>query len=157
MTETTSNPRNPKAAQLQSKPQAPEDEPPELTARALGGGVIVGGILCFSNMYFGLQTGWVTMGSLQSALLGFGMFKAMGPYLTVPFSAKENMVLQTTAVAAATMPLCGGFVGIIPAFRLLSSDDDGIDEGVNMNSSGPIELSAGRWRWVSSAFSWHRL
>jgi len=127
------------ATRLQPKPQSPSAEPPELTARALGGGVFVGGILCFSNMYFGLQTGWVTMGSLQSALLGFGMFKAMGPYLSVPFSAKENVVLQTTAVAAATMPLCGGFVGIIPAFRLLSGDDEGV---IGTGAVGPIELSS---------------
>ena len=40
----------------------PDDEPElELTLRALLGGIVVGGILCFSNMYFGLQTGWVTM------------------------------------------------------------------------------------------------
>lgn len=136
--------------QLQTRPQTPPPAPPELTARALGGGVVVGGILCFSNMYFGLQTGWVTMGSLQSALLGFGMFKALGPYLATPFTAKENVVLQTTAVAAATMPLCGGFVGIIPALRLLSpvgGDGDnndgvvGVRVGRTMMDMGPIELT----------------
>jgi hypothetical protein len=41
-----------------------------LTLRALAAGLLVGSVLCFSNMYFGLQTGWVTMGSLQSAILG---------------------------------------------------------------------------------------
>ena len=41
----------------------PDDDEPELelTLRAVLGGIMVGGILCFSNMYFGLQTGWVTM------------------------------------------------------------------------------------------------
>ena len=42
----------------------PDNEPElelELTSRAVLGGIVVGGILCFSNMYFGLQTGWVTM------------------------------------------------------------------------------------------------
>jgi hypothetical protein len=42
--------------------------------RALGGfcvaGCAVGSLLAFSNMYFALQTGWITTGSLQSALLG---------------------------------------------------------------------------------------
>ena len=38
---------------------------PSLTFRAVGVGLLVGSLLCFSNMYFGLQTGWVTMGSLQ--------------------------------------------------------------------------------------------
>lgn len=38
-------------------------------------GLTVGTVLCFSNMYFGLQTGWVTMGALQSTLLGYGIHK----------------------------------------------------------------------------------
>lgn len=38
---------------------------PVLTARAIAAGLVVGSVLCFSNTYFGLQTGWVTMGSLQ--------------------------------------------------------------------------------------------
>lgn len=29
------------------------------------------GVLCCSNMYFGLQTGWITMGSLQASLIGY--------------------------------------------------------------------------------------
>ena len=41
-----------------------EDEP-QLTFRAVGTGLLVGSLLCCSNTYFGLQTGWVTMGSLQ--------------------------------------------------------------------------------------------
>ena len=41
-----------------------KDEP-VLTVRALVGGLLVGSLLCCSNTFFGLQTGWVTMGSLQ--------------------------------------------------------------------------------------------
>ena len=39
---------------------------PNLTFRSVGGGLLVGSILCCSNTYFGLQTGWITMGSLQA-------------------------------------------------------------------------------------------
>ena len=48
-----------------------DDTEPQLTLRAVGAGLFVGSLLCCSNTYFGLQTGWVTMGSLQvrSALL----------------------------------------------------------------------------------------
>lgn len=35
----------------------------------------------------------------------------------------ENVALQTTAVAAGTMPLAGGFVGIIPALTLLGRNE----------------------------------
>jgi hypothetical protein len=36
------------------------------TLRSLLGGLLFGSLLCFSNMYFGLQTGWVTMGYARS-------------------------------------------------------------------------------------------
>ncbi len=89
-------------------------------------GLLVGAMLCFSNMYFGLQTGlvwdfpliagWVTMGSLQSALVGFGICRLLR---ITPFEPKHNVMLQTVAVAAATLPLAGGFVSVIPAMEML--------------------------------------
>jgi len=84
-------------------------------------------------MYFGLQTGWISMMSLQSSLLGFAIFKAAKPYLTVPFGPAENIVLQSIAVATGTMPLAAGFVGIIPALQMMTTKD---------NPSGPIHLTA---------------
>lgn len=96
--------------------------PPQLTFRAVAVGLLCGTILCFTNMYFGLQTGWVTMGSLQSALLGYGIFQACGCCTRQGrhFGPLENVVVQTVSVATATLPLAGGFVGIIPALSLLS-------------------------------------
>ena len=44
-----------------------------------------------------------------------------------PFTASENVILQTTAVATGTMPLAAGFVGIIPALGLLDREKDGAD------------------------------
>lgn len=50
------------------------------------------------------------MGSLQSTLLGFGTFKLLQRRFSLfsNFSPVENVLLQTTAVATATMPLAGG-------------------------------------------------
>jgi uncharacterized oligopeptide transporter (OPT) family protein len=69
-------------------------------------GVLVGGLTCFSNMYFGLQAGWISLGSLQSALIGFAVLKAITsssllqrPNLISrafgmgPFGPKENVPL----------------------------------------------------------------
>ncbi|KAF9150743.1 hypothetical protein BG015_007431 [Linnemannia schmuckeri] len=84
-------------------------------------------------MYFGLQTGWISMMSLQSSLLGFAIFKAAKPYLAVPFGPAENIVLQSIAVATGTMPLAAGFVGIIPALQMMTTED---------NPSGPVFLTA---------------
>ncbi|KAF9364858.1 hypothetical protein BGX34_000149 [Mortierella sp. NVP85] len=85
-------------------------------------------------MYFGLQTGWISMMSLQSSLLGFAIFKTFKPYLKEPFGPAENIVLQSIAVATGTMPLAAGFVGIIPALQMMTKEDN--------PPSGPVVLTA---------------
>ncbi|KAF9933515.1 hypothetical protein BGZ67_004239 [Mortierella alpina] len=115
------------------QPHKHHQELPQFTLRAVGVGIGIGALLCFTNMYFGLQTGWISMMSLQSSLLGFAIFKAAKPYLKVPFTPAENIVLQSIAVATGTMPLAAGFVGIIPALQMLTTED---------NPSGPIFLTA---------------
>ena len=99
-------------------------------------GIFIGTLLCFTNMYFGLQTGWISMMSLQSSLLGFAIFKAFKNFIKVPFGPAENIVLQSVAVATGTMPLAAGFVGIIPALKLMTLAD-------NPDHGGSVELSAG--------------
>ena len=50
------------------------------------------------------------MGSLQSAILGYGIFSVFGRCGLLKgfgFSMAENVIVQTCAVAAATMPLAG--------------------------------------------------
>eukprot|EP00878_Enallax_costatus_P030311 GHUV01032989.1.p1 GENE.GHUV01032989.1~~GHUV01032989.1.p1 ORF type:complete len:347 (+),score=66.28 GHUV01032989.1:219-1259(+) len=115
-----------------------------LTFRALAAGVAVGAVLCFSNMYFGLQTGWVTMGSLQSAILGYGLFQGLGAakLLTHRLTVAENVIVQTTAVATATMPLAAGLVGIIPALGLLTPED---------SPRGPVTFTP--WQLMGWCFS----
>lgn len=48
------------------------------------------------------------MMSLQASLLGYAVFKPFRSKLARPFGPVENVVLQTTAVATATMPLAAG-------------------------------------------------
>ncbi|KAF9790276.1 OPT oligopeptide transporter protein-domain-containing protein [Thelephora terrestris] len=96
--------------------------PKEFTVRAVVLGLLIGTLLCYTNLYFGLQTGWVSMMSLQSALIGFLLSRVLASSLT----PRENVVVQTTAVATGTMALAAGFVGIIPALGLLNIDQDGI-------------------------------
>lgn len=100
--------------------QSSADQTPQLSGRAVAVGLAVGTVLCFTNMYFGLQTGWVTMGSIQSAVVGFAVFRFCWPRGGTPFGPHENVVVQSIAVATATMPLAGGFVGIVPALQMLS-------------------------------------
>ncbi|KAJ3808682.1 OPT oligopeptide transporter protein-domain-containing protein [Lentinula aff. lateritia] len=94
-------------------------------------GLLIGCLLCFTNLYFGLQTGFISMMSLQSALIGFLVSKM----LPTPLTPQEIILVQTTATATGTMPLAAGFVGIIPALGLIDEERDG---------SPPIHLT-----WVA--------
>lgn len=81
-------------------------------------GLLIGCLLCFTNLYFGLQSGWISMYvtesnrdvnsvnttwacrmSLQSAIIGFLISKL----LTIPITPQENVLVQTTAVATGTV------------------------------------------------------
>ncbi|RUS25456.1 OPT oligopeptide transporter protein-domain-containing protein [Jimgerdemannia flammicorona] len=112
---------------------AVNEDLPHFTWRSVAAGLLIGTLLCFSNMYFGLQTGWISMMSLQSSLLGYAIFKPFQGKLRVAFGPIENVFLQTIAVATGTMPLAAGFVGIIPALASLEETD---------RMGGPIRLSA---------------
>ncbi|CAK7267456.1 OPT super [Sporothrix epigloea] len=105
--------------------------PRHFTARGLAAGLVVGLIICCSNMYFGLQTGFVSTMSLPSTLLGFGIFKSLSRHLSFPFSPVENVLVQTVAGSMAIAPLGSGFVGVLPAMNYLLSPDE----------MGPINLS----------------
>ncbi|KDR76294.1 hypothetical protein GALMADRAFT_473281 [Galerina marginata CBS 339.88] len=94
---------------------------PEFTLRAVLLGLAIGCLICFTNLSLGLQSGWISMMSIQSALIGF----LVSRMLSNPLSPQEIIVVQTTAVATGTMPLAAGFVGILPALTLLSEERDG--------------------------------
>ncbi|ODV93333.1 hypothetical protein PACTADRAFT_51935 [Pachysolen tannophilus NRRL Y-2460] len=107
---------------------------PQITLRSTIAGLIIGTIVLISNFQFGLQTGWVSMMSLPSALLGFAMFKSLQSYLNYKFTDVENVFVQSIAVAVGTGPLAYGFVGIIPALeKFLTVEESGLDK--------PIQLS----------------
>lgn len=63
------------------------------------------------------------MASVQSAVLSFGVWKLLRKAMpsSKPFTVAENVLAQTVAVAAATLPLAAGFVGIVPALRILET------------------------------------
>ena len=102
-----------------------------MSARAILTGAVIGSALCLSNMYFGLTTGFVTMASIQAAVLGHAIYILEAPQWApvccrgrrTPLSVSETVILQTVSVAAATMPLAAGFVGILPALTLLTPDE----------------------------------
>lgn len=106
------------------------------TLRGLLVGIAIGIIICFSNTYFGLQTGWVSGMAMPASLIGFAVFKSISRFLTLPFTPVENVLVQTVAGAVGTMPLGIGFVGVIPSLQFLLKTEEG----------APLDLSL--WRLI---------
>ena len=104
------------------------------TVRGVLVGLVIGVIICFSNMYFGLQTGWVSGMAMPAALIGFGFFKTVARCIDYPFTPVENVLVQTVAGALGTMPLGCGFVGVMPALNYLLAPEE----------NGPLVLSTGK-------------
>ena len=98
-------------------PEAPE--PRELTARALGVGLLAGGLLAVTNVYMGLKTGWWESGALMSAVLGFGALATVSRRGGSPYTPLENNITQTAASSVGAMPAAAGLFGALPALAML--------------------------------------
>lgn len=113
----------------------------DFTIRAVLAGLLIGCLLAFTNLYLGLQSGWISIMSLQSSLLGFALFRIIPRHMNLagrqfvlmssPFTPQENVLVQTTAAAVGVMPLSAGLIGVIPALKKLTWEKDG---------SAPIDL-----------------
>lgn len=102
------------------------------TLRAVLAGLAIGVLVCLTNVYFGLQTGYSALMSMPSTLLGFVIFKALANQLQFPFSPVENVLVQTVAGATGCMPATAGLLSVIPALEYLVGPED----------NGPLKL---RW------------
>ncbi|KAM7200557.1 OPT oligopeptide transporter domain containing protein [Naviculisporaceae sp. PSN 640] len=133
--EPDSDPDTADPVQSRKKPRV-VIEGESFTARGVIVGLLVGLVICFSNMYFGLQTGWVSTMTMPASLMGFGLFKTLSRHLKFPFSPVENVLVQTVAGSMAIMPLGCGFVGVLPAMNYLLKPEE----------QGPINLPL--WKLV---------
>ncbi|KAL3230089.1 hypothetical protein RNJ44_01452 [Nakaseomyces bracarensis] len=101
----------------------------QITLRGTIAGIFIGSLVLISNFQFGLQTGWVSMMSLPSALLACAIFRQVWPYILPndpPFTDVEAVYVQSMAVAIGTGPLALGFVGVIPAIeKFLTFEESG--------------------------------
>lgn len=123
------------------------DEKPQLkqiTTRGIIAGLFIGSLVLISNFQFGLQTGWVSMMSLPSALLGFTIFKQLQDKLSYNFTDVENVFVQSVAVAVGTGPLAYGFVGVIPAIeKFLTKEESGFNKVIKFSLNELILWSIG--------------
>lgn len=118
--------------------------------RAIGMGIVVGGLITFTNLYLGLQSGWISTMTLQGSLMGFALFKLIPTsiqlggkrfvILSKPLTLKENVVIQTVASSIGSLPLVSGAIGVLPALGMLDEKQDGV---------GPMIFSqTGIWLWT---------
>lgn len=115
---------------------------PQVTLRATLAGLLIGSVVLISNFQFGLQTGWVSMMSLPSALLGFAIFK-LTP-MAEKFTDVENVYIQSVSVAVGTGPLAYGLVGIIPAIeKFLTKEESGTGGNIVLSLSQLMVWSLG--------------
>lgn len=115
---------------------------PQVTMRATAAGLLIGTIVLILNFQFGLQTGWVSMMSLPSALLGYTSFRLLPVSRT--FTDVENVYIQSVSVAVGTGPLAYGLVGIIPAIeKFLTEDESGTGSRISLSLSQLMVWSFG--------------
>lgn len=72
-------------------------------------------------MYFGLQAGTVNAMPMQTALLGFALFRSVQHSLSKPLSPAEITVIEVVAGAVGLAPFTSGFTGLIPALEFLTT------------------------------------
>src|SRR5690349_21687895 len=93
------------------------DQMPQLTTRAIVMGMLLGVLMCLSNLYIGLKAGWNVGVSITSCILAYSAFATLHrlfPRWFAPFGILENNAMQSCASAAGTMS-GGGMVNAIPA------------------------------------------
>jgi uncharacterized oligopeptide transporter (OPT) family protein len=93
----------------------------QLTVRAVIAGMVIGAVMCLSNLYVILKTGWslgVTITACILAFATFGALRAVGLVRT-EVTALENNAVGSVASAAGYMT-GGGNMAAVPALLMLT-------------------------------------
>jgi uncharacterized oligopeptide transporter (OPT) family protein len=103
----------------------------QLTVRAVLSGMIIGMIMCLSNLYVVLKTGWSMGVTITACILAYGFFRILKAlHLTSrEFSTLENNAMGSVASAAGYMT-GGGNMAALPALLMLT--------GIRPDSTGLI-------------------
>jgi OPT family oligopeptide transporter len=78
---------------------------PQLTARAVVAGMLLGAVMCLSNLYVFFKAGWSMGVTITAAILAFALFRLLRAARLVrsPLGALENNALTTVASGAGYM------------------------------------------------------
>jgi OPT family oligopeptide transporter len=95
---------------------------PQLTFRAVVFGMLVGMLLCLSNLYIVLKTGWSVGVTLTACIIGWAFFSLVrraAPGLR-PYGMLENNAMSSVASGAGYMT-GGGNMAALPALLMLTA------------------------------------
>lgn len=94
---------------------------PQLTVRAALAGMALGALMCLSNLYVVLKTGWSFGVTITSCILAFALFRALERARIVRdgLGILENNALASVASAAGYMT-GGGNMAALPALLILT-------------------------------------
>ncbi|KAI2615248.1 oligopeptide transporter [Hypoxylon sp. NC1633] len=99
------------------------DEHNPLTIRAVVVGIVLGCLVCASNLYLGLKTGFTFSANIFGAIFGYGIIKLLSksklPIIGGSFGPQENSIVQAAATGAGG--ISGIFVAGIPAMYQLGA------------------------------------
>ncbi|AKU91653.1 OPT family oligopeptide transporter [Vulgatibacter incomptus] len=94
----------------------------QLTVRAVVTGMLLGGVMCLSNLYVVLKTGWSLGVTLTACILAFAIFRGMKAtgLAKKDFTVLENNAMGSVASAAGFMT-GGGNMAALPALLMLTA------------------------------------
>lgn len=97
-------------------------DPRQLTMRAIVMGMLLGAVMCLSNLYVFFKTGWSLGVTITAAILAYTLCQAMhaAQLMKRPLSALENNALTTVASGAGFMT-GGGNMAAFGALLMLTS------------------------------------
>lgn len=118
-TEESAVPTDPEAVWLATtyRPDAPN-----LTLRAVVVGMLIGAVMCLSNLYVFFKTGWSMGVTLTACILAFAVFQALhaSRLAKTPLGVLENNALTTVASGAGYMT-GGGNMAAFGALLMVTS------------------------------------
>ncbi|MBI3565022.1 MAG: OPT/YSL family transporter, partial [Elusimicrobia bacterium] len=92
---------------------------PQLTLRSALTGMALGGILCLTNLYVGIRTGWTLGVGITSVILSFAMFKTLAKIgLGDEMTVLENNAMQSIATSAGYMT--GPLISSVAAYMSIT-------------------------------------
>lgn len=92
----------------------------QLTVRAVIAGMLIGMVMCLSNLYVVLKTGWSMGVTITACILAWALFRTLErARLAKEFTVLENNAMSSVASAAGYMT-GGGNMAAVPALLLLT-------------------------------------